>query len=148
MADRYTANSRRTSSLLIIAGFLLFNLCYHVTYFSSGKERVSVTIPIDAAVTLAKCRSLNVKPGPPADFYRRSVSDRLEPSTRSVLIRNATIWTGRVQGLEVIHGDLLLEGGIIKHIGPTHEGFVDGLGDFAEIDAHGCAIIHAIHAPC
>jgi len=45
------------------------------------------------------------------------VSDRFVEGTKHVWIRNATIWTGRVQGLEIIHGDVFLMNGVIKAVG-------------------------------
>ncbi len=40
-----------------------------------------------------------------------------ESGTPPTLIKNATIWTGGHNGTEVIFGDLLLDGGIIKAVG-------------------------------
>jgi hypothetical protein len=58
---------------------------------------------------------LHVLPGPPGDFNLRTESDRFVPGTHSVLIKNATIWTGRVDGLEIIKsGDVYLKNGLIK----------------------------------
>lgn len=133
----YTVHPRRTSSLVIVAVFLLFNLCYHVVYFSNDKNRRIVHVPIDASATLAKCRALHIKPGPPTDFYSRNVSDRFQKGTKPVVIRNATIWTGRVQGLEVLEGDLLLEDGIIKHVGSIPGDVLSAYSDFVSIDVHG-----------
>lgn len=135
MAD-YAVNPRRASSLLIIAVFLLFNLCYHVTYFSTNGSKPVVKVPHHAATSLAKCRALHVKPGPPSDFYDRNVSDRFVFGSKPLLIRNATIWTGRVQGLEVIEGDVLLEGGLIKQVGDINEDILSAYSDLVSIDAH------------
>ena len=133
----YTVHPRRTSSLVIVAVFLLFNLCYHVVYFSNDEHRKSVHVPMHASATLAKCRALRAKPGPPDDFYERTVSDRFQAGTKPVVIRNATIWTGRVQGLEVLEGDVLLEGGIIKQVGPIPDDVLGAYSDLVYIDAHG-----------
>ena len=73
--------------------------------------------PPNAHDILRKCRMLNVPPGPPADFHLRTVSDRYEQGTPAILLKNATIWTGRESGKEVIHGDLLLDKGLIKAVG-------------------------------
>lgn len=73
-----------------------------------------------------RCAALKAKPGPPANFFERSVSDRFEEGTPATIIRNATIWTGEKNGTEIIYGDLLLDKGIIQAIGqvprtPVHE---------------------------
>lgn len=133
----YTVHPRRTSSLLIIAVFLVFNLCYHVTYFSNHGHRTSVQVPLHASVTLSKCRALHVKPSPPSNFHDRDVSDRFVRDTRPVLIRNATVWTGRVQGLEIIQGDVLLDGGIIKQVGHISEEILSAYSNLVSVDAHG-----------
>jgi hypothetical protein len=33
------------------------------------------------------------------------------------LLRNATIWTGGINGLEIVKGDMLLDRGLIKAVG-------------------------------
>ena len=90
--------------------------------------------------SVARCGALNVKPGPPEDFYDRTESDRFVPGTTPTLIVNATIWTGNANETEVISADVLLDKGIIEffsygivdvhsHIGvlslPTLNGAVD-----------------------
>jgi imidazolonepropionase-like amidohydrolase len=55
-----------------------------------------------------------------------------------VLIRNATIWTGRVDGEEVVKGDLLLDRGLIKAIGHVRRSDLSVYGDkLKEYDAQG-----------
>lgn len=73
--------------------------------------------PLHASELVDKCRVLHTKPGVLEDFYERKTSDRFQEGTKTVVIRNATIWTGRVQGLEVLKGDLVLEGGILRKVG-------------------------------
>jgi cytosine/adenosine deaminase-related metal-dependent hydrolase len=66
------------------------------------------------------------------------VSDRFEPGTKATLIRNATIWTGALNGTEVIFGDLLLDGGIIKGIGKIPDSRITSVtGELTEVDANG-----------
>jgi len=84
----------------------------HFPEWSHGPQ-----IPLHAAEIQARCRGRNTKPGPPADFYNRTVSDRFVEGTKYVWIQNATIWTGRLQGLEIIKGDVFLMNGIIKMVG-------------------------------
>ncbi|KAG5639408.1 hypothetical protein H0H81_002940 [Sphagnurus paluster] len=73
--------------------------------------------PADAAATLSRCRALKAQAGPPDDFHKRSESDRFVPGTKPLLIKRAKIWTGRSNGTEVVHGDILLDKGIIKSVG-------------------------------
>lgn len=82
-----------------------------------GQFLKSPHVPPDAQEILHKCRMLKATPGPSEDFFSRTVSDRYEPGTSAVLLKNATIWTGRESGKEVIHGDVLLDKGLIKAVG-------------------------------
>ncbi|OCH88874.1 carbohydrate esterase family 9 protein [Obba rivulosa] len=93
--------------------------------------------PLHATEILDKCRLLDVKPGPPPDFNLRKESDRFVPGTRPTLIRNATIWTGRVDGLEVLKGDILLDKGLIKEVGPIEGSLLESLDDLVTLDAEG-----------
>ncbi|KZV79501.1 composite domain of metallo-dependent hydrolase [Exidia glandulosa HHB12029] len=92
--------------------------------------------PPNAPEILAKCASLHVPAGPHPDFFSRAVSDRFVPGTKATLIRNATIWTGREAGNEVVYGDVLLDGGIIKAVG-TVSGVVLRDPNVNEINAGG-----------
>ncbi|KAG6891465.1 hypothetical protein C0992_006196 [Termitomyces sp. T32_za158] len=92
------------------------------------KSATTANLPINAAETLRKCSLLNAEPGPPVDFYNRTQSDRFQPGTPPTLIRNATIWTGRVSGHETIIGDLLLDKGIIKEVGDISQTTIDSYG--------------------
>ena len=56
-------------------------------------------------------------PGPAPGFDSRTQSDRYQLDTPDVLIRNATIWTGGMDGNEIITGDILLSSGLIEVIG-------------------------------
>ena len=99
-------------------------------------------VPFHAAEIQARCRALNTKPGPPSNFYNRTVSDRFVEGTRRVWIRNATIWTGRLQGLEIVMGDVLLVNGIIKAVGHVDLQSM-GLNDRDKVeilDAHGAYV--------
>lgn len=103
----------------VLAVFVLAALywSYELPLLTVGHSRHHVRVPLHAADTLAKCRSLSVKPAPPPGFSDRVQSDRYEPGTTSVLIRNASIWTGLDDGRDVVHGDILLENGLIKSVG-------------------------------
>ncbi|KAI0670026.1 carbohydrate esterase family 9 protein [Trametes maxima] len=103
----------------------------------SGRDG-AVAVPLRAQEYLDKCHLLTVKPGPPPDFHTRTHSDRFVPGTQPVLITNATIWTGRSNGLEVIHGDLLLHGGIIRRVGHLQQSAVEEFGaDLTRVNAEG-----------
>ncbi|KAI0361764.1 carbohydrate esterase family 9 protein [Trametes cingulata] len=97
----------------------------------------SVRVPLRAQEYLDKCHLLTVKPGPPPDFHTRTHSDRFVPGTQPTLITNATIWTGRDNGLEVVQGDILLHGGIIRRVGHLQQSALDDYADLTRIDAKG-----------
>lgn len=107
-----------------------------VVYWSISARR-TVHIPLNAAQILGKCNALTAKPGPPADFAARTRSDRFQQGTKPVLIRNATLWTGRVQGLEVVRGDLFLDQGLIKAVGHVGPEVLNTYRDVVTVDAHG-----------
>ena len=113
---------QQTSSLLAPA-LLLFYISHTTSHSLKAKisqprtRLVPQRLPIHVEETLNKCRNLHTKPGPPPDFNLRTESDRYVPGTKATLIRNATIWTGRVDGLEIIKGDLLLDKGLVKGLG-------------------------------
>jgi hypothetical protein len=49
---------------------------------------------------------------------KRKVNDRFVDGTKSVWLRNATVWTGEHGGEEVLYEqDVLLDGGVIRKIG-------------------------------
>ena len=113
---------------------------YWFSYFPGWNHGSQV--PLHATEIQARCRALNVKPGPPSDFYDRTASDRFVKGTKPVWIRNATIWTGRVQGLEVVHGDVFLMNGMVKTVGRVDLQSM-GLDDRREVeilDAHGAYV--------
>ncbi|THU91950.1 composite domain of metallo-dependent hydrolase [Dendrothele bispora CBS 962.96] len=112
----------------------------YVTILSNlPSPKSTSSIPINVAEILDKCANLNATPGPPKDFYSRSQSDRFEQGTKSVLIKNAKIWTGGKNGTEVIErGDVLIDKGIIKAIGRIDESRVlEEYGFVEKVDANG-----------
>lgn len=52
-------------------------------------------------------------------------------------LQNASIWTGRVDGLEVLKGDILLDGGLIKSVGHVEQYVLDTYEDLVTVDAAG-----------
>ena len=74
-----------------------------------GTDRDDVQLPKNHQEILARCRSLDVTPAPPRNFYRRDVSDRAAVGTPPTLIQNARIWTGGDNGTEIIEGDVYID---------------------------------------
>ena len=95
----------------------LATLFYFIKTYWPTSGFSATKLPPHAVTSLARCHSLQVKPGPPPDFYKRSRSDRFEEGTRPVLIKNAKIWTGDRNGTEVLRADVLLDMGIIQEVG-------------------------------
>lgn len=99
---------------------------------------VTQNVPIHAASTLARCRSLDMQAGPPEDFHKRKVSDRFAPGTKPTLVKNGKIWTGGQNGTEVISGDILLDKGLIMGVGHFGSAALKGYGsDLVVVDAKG-----------
>jgi hypothetical protein len=87
---------------------------------------------------LSRCRNHGVTPGPPLHFAKRTQSDRFVPGTPSTLLRNAKIWTGHQNGTEILHGDILLENGLIRSIGDLHHTTLQDHGvDLVVVDLNG-----------
>jgi hypothetical protein len=109
--------SRRGWLSLLIAIALASNVYFFLALYNGPH---ATKLPVNAENILSKCQALKMKPAPPPGFHQRTVSDRFQPGTPPVLIKNASIWTGRVNGYEVVKGDILLENGIIKAVGDIH----------------------------
>lgn len=129
----HRSSLKRFWPVLTVLVLATFYFSIDLPLLSVGHPRPHVRVPLHAADTLAKCRSLSVKPAPPPGFSSRTQSDRYEPGTSSVLIRNASIWTGLNNGEDVVHGDILLENGLIKSIGDANA--LLNKDDVIEIDA-------------
>ncbi|PFH51541.1 hypothetical protein AMATHDRAFT_2992 [Amanita thiersii Skay4041] len=132
--QRHTRNPWRKLRLLTTCA-LACSITYSVRTFSvlNSSEELSESshLPLNAHDTLHKCNRLKVLPTPPKDFHLRTVSDRYEPGTPTVLLKNATIWTGHGPGFGVVHGDVLLSKGIVKAIGDISS---QDLKDHDEVD--------------
>ena len=121
-----------------------------------GSSHTTVNVPLHAEEALSKCRLLEVPPGPSPSFHSRLQSDRFVPGTKATLItvgrqnaagckgllltrllQNATVWTGGADGLEVVNGDILLDGGIIKRFGDVGVDLLAQYTDIARVDAKG-----------
>ncbi|KIJ61349.1 hypothetical protein HYDPIDRAFT_116118 [Hydnomerulius pinastri MD-312] len=88
------------------------------------------------AKAAARCDYLAREPGPPPDFHQRTHSDRFDPDTPATLIRRAKIWTGNENGTEIIHGDILLENGLIVDIGHIHKSTIKKYKHLEVVDVH------------
>ncbi|KAG6849988.1 hypothetical protein H0H93_002778 [Arthromyces matolae] len=120
-------------SLVAVALTLgLFNVKYN------WQSNTTANLPINVAEILQRCSLLDAEPGPPADFHTRTESDRFQLGTPPTLIKNATIWTGRVSGHETTIGDLLLDKGLIKDVGDIPQDVLDAYGErLVVVDAAG-----------
>jgi hypothetical protein len=131
-------NRQKGKSLLAAVLLTFASLAVLSTYFSDEQELDNV--PFDAAKIIDKCHALNVLPSPPSNFHQRSYSDRYAHGTPPTLFRNASIWTGRDSGNEVIEGDLLIDKGLIKAIGFIEDTTLDEYEKLVVYDAEGAWI--------
>ncbi len=138
ISTAYPPRRRSSSQRSVFVFFILLAATSTVYYFvrTFGEHEGSVVIPLDARSILGKCRSLQLKPGPPSDFYSRAYSDRYQPGTEQVLILNATVWTGNFNGSEVLRGDVFLDKGIIKAVGNPLGAYISS-SNVNTIDAKG-----------
>lgn len=85
---------------------------------------------------ISRCQQLQLKAGPPPDFYDRTHSDRFVPGTKPVLLKHARIWTGGQNGTEVVLGDILMDKGLIKSVGRVPRSTLNAIrDDLVTIDA-------------
>ena len=129
---------QKGKSLLAAVLLTLVSLAVLNAYLSDCQD--SDNIPFNAEEIIHKCKALHVLPAPPHDFHHRSQSDRFVHGTPTTLFINASIWTGDDSGHEVITGDLLLNGGIIKAIGVIEDATLAEYEDVEVIDAEGAWI--------
>lgn len=80
-----SSKTRPARSIVLLTTFICCSLCLWVTQLNYAAPK-SVKIPLHASEILDKCRLLNVKPGPPSDFYQRVASDRFVQGTKPTLI--------------------------------------------------------------
>jgi hypothetical protein len=138
---------QKPKALLTLLALCLVSLTctfYWHGYSSKAWSRTQ-SIPLDAHEILTRCAALKAKPGPPYNFMERSESDRFEEGTPATIIRNAAIWTGEKNGTEIIHGDLLLDKGIIQAIGEVQRTPVN---EARIIDARGAWVTPGLSTRC
>ncbi|KAJ7056558.1 hypothetical protein C8F01DRAFT_1233681 [Mycena amicta] len=116
-----------------VIGLLVVLLASNFVAFKFASGFSSTHLPLHADTTLARCRALDVKPSPPPSFHSRAASDRFQLGTRDVWIKNGTLWTARVNGLEVLKGDIYIQGGIIKAIGTISKSLLAGEYDTVDV---------------
>jgi hypothetical protein len=129
---------------LQIACYFLYIRLYYLGGSIPNSRLQSVVRPDILAHRLnvtERCRALRAPAGPPPSFDPASrldgQSDRYVPGTRPVLIRNAKIWTGRKEGKETVHGDILLDRGLVIGVGKLSEVDYEGLEKPTVVDAKG-----------
>jgi hypothetical protein len=137
---------RAHSSILrkqaLLVGLLTFtSLLWFAYQVTAIDRRPRTRIPLHADAILEKCASLELPAGPPSDFHKRTESDRFVHGTKPTLLKNATIWTGRADGHEVVTGDLLLDRGLIQAIGEVDAALISSYGsDLVSVNVHGAWI--------
>lgn len=86
---------------------------------------------------LAHCAAIRSTPMPPDGFLSRDESDRFEAGTNATLIRNARIFTGEKNGTVIVHGDILLDKGVIKGLGEIPGRVIDSIKNLTVVQANG-----------
>ncbi|KAJ3568395.1 hypothetical protein NP233_g5740 [Leucocoprinus birnbaumii] len=127
-------------SAFVLVLLLLARNIYGVISFNRRLQYV----PQNAKEIWARCQQLKMPAGPPSNFHERTVSDRFEAGTPPTLIRNATIWTGRVNGLEVVKGDILVDQGLIQAIGDIEPAYLNSFAGLVTVDANGAWVTPGI----
>lgn len=128
----YRRDKRITGAILVFLSALLIGSNFWL--IRSGSKQSMSKVPANASQIVSKCLAAQTHPGPPASFHKRSISDRFQTGTKPVFLRNATIWTGRLDGLEVIRGDIFIDKGIIKAVGQVARSLL-GSSDISIVDA-------------
>lgn len=84
----------------------------------------------------AICKSIRTPAGPPQSFSTaaRIENDRFVPGTPPVLLKDATIWTGAGNGTEIVHGDILLDRGLVVAVGYIPPSLLDSVRQSSRTD--------------
>ncbi|KAH8102297.1 carbohydrate esterase family 9 protein [Cristinia sonorae] len=127
-------------SLLVLLALTYYTFQGFGSVFTHNEEELSA----QAVASLARCRSVVAKPGPPPDFHKRTQSDRFAAGTKPVLLKNAKIWTGNKNGTEVIDADILLDKGLIKGIGHVRSQTLAAYQDIEVVDVKGAWVTPGI----
>ncbi|KAN0129749.1 carbohydrate esterase family 9 protein [Lactarius tabidus] len=146
---------RKFKGKLIIALAALTSLqLYLISLSSPTLFRRTSQLPLHAERSLARCASLKITAGPPADFHDRSESDRFVAGTKATLVHNARIWTGENNGTKILRGDVFIDKGIIQGVGNINFRALGlnvddmvALGQLNVVDAHGAWVTPGIVDP-
>ena len=109
----------------------MLNIFFGVSYV------VEETFFDDNLLFESRCAALKDVPRVPNNFHKRDESDRYEAGTRATLIKNATIWTGMANGTEIVYGDILLDKGLVKHIGDIPQSLLAHAFNLTVVHANG-----------
>lgn len=102
--------------------------------------------PVNAQEILNRCAALRATPFIPQTFRSRKSSERYEYGNNATLIRDATIFTGKDNGTEIIRGDVLLDRGVIRGIGRIPARVIDNAENLTIIEAHGAWVTPGLGA--
>lgn len=116
-----TSTNRRLSTDLWrrVAQLFLLTSCSVLVFYAAVDKQVQKGghgLPLHVEKAIKKCETKDRRAGPPPDFHDRERSDRFQPGTPPVLIRDARIWTGARRGTETVSGDILLKDGVIAAV--------------------------------
>ena len=109
----------RENVIALFTVLAILQLYFIYSWFPTLFRR-TIQVPFHAERSLARCASLKVAAGPPANFHDRKVSDRFVHGTKATLLHNARIWTGEDNGTEILHGDVFIDQGIIQSVGDVN----------------------------
>jgi hypothetical protein len=141
---------------ILVAGFA--TLTFLVTSFSAGSSGSLVRFfvhdtrldqldfPPNAQEILDRCAGLESIPVVPQNFRDRESSERYEYGNNATLIRDATIFTGKNNGKEIIRGDILLDRGVVKGVGWIPARVIDEAENLTVLEAHGAWITPGLGA--
>ena len=122
------------------AGIIFSCFIWFIVLRSELHVERTAAIPANVAAAVARCKNLNLQPGPPTNFFARNASDRFVMGTKPTLIKNATIWTGELNGTRIVQGDLFFSNGIIKNVGGENSDVLSQIGEIHVVNAHGAWI--------
>ncbi|KAH6915125.1 hypothetical protein BKA70DRAFT_566770 [Coprinopsis sp. MPI-PUGE-AT-0042] len=119
-------------ALALLATWLGLNQPHQL--LTAGPHRFGI---LERQEILGRCASIRSTPGPPENFLSRDESDRFEAGTNATLIRNARIFTGEKNGTVIVHGDILLDKGVIRGLGEIPGRVIDSIKNLTVIQANG-----------
>ncbi|KAJ9128028.1 hypothetical protein QFC24_000319 [Naganishia onofrii] len=119
----HPVRSRLTSPLHLSGlaiSLLILGYFSHTPYFPHPGPTPKPPISDIVKRGLLQCEAIKLMPPDTTDFrVNRTVSDRFEPkSATPVMLKNATVWTGRNAGEEILYGaSVYLRGGVVVSVG-------------------------------